>query len=147
MRGVVGWTAAAAALGCCLLVGTAVGVAGVATKHSASASQTFTVNVDGVNPKANETFLGYFPRSSTVHPGDTVVFHYVGVGEPHTVTLGTLADKAVGLFVHLTPKQQQGAPPPAAQAADAALPQLFPQGPGDATASAADPCYMQSGAP
>jgi plastocyanin len=146
MRIVVGWVAVATAAGV-LLAGAAVGFAAVASKRTASAAQKFTVNVDGANPRVNETFLAYYPRSTTVHPGDTVVFHYVGVGEPHTVTLGTLADQAVGLYVHLTPKQQQGPPPPAVRAADAALPSLFPQGPGDAVQSAANPCYQKSGVP
>src|SRR5437870_5720033 len=107
-------------------------LAGTALKRSTAGAQTFTINVDGVNPKANETFFAYFPRATTVHAGDTVVFHSVGVGEPHTVTLGTLADNAVSVFAHLTPAQQHAnTPPPAARAADAAVPQLFPQGPGD----------------
>jgi plastocyanin len=110
-------------------------------------SQTFTVNVDGRNPKANESFLGYFPHTVLAHPGDTVVFHYVGVGEPHTVTLGTLVDAAVSTFAKLTPAQQQGQPPASAIAVDAQLPQLFPQGPGDAVASAANKCFQQSGTP
>src|SRR5581483_9490134 len=140
--------AALSVVACCLDTRGTVALASTATYASASGSQVFTVNVDGMNPKANESFLAYFPRSSTVHPGDTVVFHYVGVGEPHTVTLGTLADGAVSAFVHLTPKQQHAnTPPPALQAADAALPQLFPQGPGDAIASAADPCYVRGGPP
>ena len=123
-------------------------LAGTAAKRSTTAAETFTINVDGVNPKANETFLAYFPRATTVHAGDTVIFHYVGVGEPHTVTLGSLADNAVSVFAHLTPAQQHAnAPPSAARAADAALPQLFPQGPGDAIASAADKCFVQSGTP
>src|SRR5947209_3015018 len=135
-------------LGGLAAMGTEATLAGTAVKGTAAGSQTFTVNVDGANPKANETFLAYFPRSTTVHAGDTVVFHYVGVGEPHTVTLGTLADKAVDIANHLTPAQQQAnIPPKSLQVADALLPQLFPQGPGDAVASAADPCYMQSGAP
>jgi plastocyanin len=120
---------------------------GTAATKRVSGSQTFTINVDGVNPKANETFLAYFPRSTTVHAGDTVVFHYVGVGEPHTVTLGTFANNAVDIANHLTPAQQRGTPPKSFLAADALLPQLFPQGPGDAVPSAANPCYMQSGTP
>jgi plastocyanin len=120
---------------------------GTAATKLVSGSQTFTVNVDGVNPKANESFLAYFPRSTTVHAGDTVVFHYLGVGEPHTVTFGTLANNAVDIANHLTPAQQRGTPPKAFLAADAVVPQLFPQGPGDAIASAANPCYMQSGIP
>jgi plastocyanin len=129
-------------------MGTEATLAGTAVKGTAAGSQTFTVNVDGVNPKANETFFAYFPRATTVHPGDTVVFHYVGVGEPHTVTLGSLANNAVSVFAHLTPAQQHAnTPPPFAQAADAALPQLFPQGQGDAIPSAADKCFVQSGSP
>jgi plastocyanin len=110
-------------------------------------AQTFTVNVDGHNPKANESFLTYFPHSITVHPGDSVTFHYVGVGEPHTVTLGTLADNAVKTYNSLTPAQQHsnGPPPPEMQAADAAVPNLFPQGPGDVTQSVANPCFQKTG--
>ncbi len=131
------------ALAVCVL---AVSGVGTAAHTRAASSQTFTINVDGRNPQVNESFLAYFPHSITVHAGDSVVFHYVGVGEPHTVTLGTLADNAVSIFNHLTPAQQHADnPPPAARAADAALPSLFPQGPGDAVASVANPCYQQSG--
>ena len=113
----------------------------------ASGAQTFTINVDGHNPAANESFLTYFPHTITAHPGDTVVFHYVGVGEPHTVTLGTLADNAVKTYNGLSPEQQHsnGPPPPAMQSADAAVPSLFPQGPGDAVQSVANPCYQKTG--
>src|SRR5712691_31870 len=62
---------------------------------AAAGSQTFTVDVDGHNPKANEAFLAYFPSVVRVHAGDTVVFHSVGNGEPHTVTLGSVADAAI----------------------------------------------------
>ncbi len=121
--------------------------AGASAKHAAG-SETFTINVDGRNPKANESFLAYFPRNVTVHPGDSVVFHYVGVGEPHTVTFGTLANDAVEAYNHLTPAQQQANTPPASfLAIDSQLPSLFPQGPGDAVASVANPCYQQTGAP
>jgi plastocyanin len=122
-----------------------------ATARQAAASQTsqtFKVNVDGFNAKTNESFLGYFPRAVTVHAGDTVVFHYVGVGEPHTVTLGSLANSAVSAYNNLTPAQKNSPKPPASfLAIDATLPNLFPQGPGDAVASAANPCYMPTGLP
>jgi plastocyanin len=114
---------------------------------SIAGSQTFTVNVDGVNPKANETFFAYFPQTTMVHAGDTVVFHYVGVGEPHTVTLGSLVNTAVSAYDKLTPAQQQGPPPPALKSADGAVPQLFPNGPGDAIQSAANTCFVASGNP
>jgi plastocyanin len=112
------------------------------------AAQTFTVNVDGHNPKANEAFIAYYPSTVRVHPGDTVVFHEVGNDEPHTVTLGTITDKIVAAFDKLTPKQQQqGTPPRSFIRLDATAPQLLPQGPGDAIQSASNPCYLSSGAP
>ena len=130
------------------LLTSSVTLAGRSSIHRVAGAQTFTVNVDGHPAGANESFLRISPHSITVHAGDTVVFHSVGVGEPHTVTLGTLANNAVLTFRHLTPAQQQAnTPPPEMLAADAPLPQLLPQGPGDATQSAANPCYMPSGNP
>jgi len=119
-----------------------------ATRASKDAgSQTFMVNVDGRNPNINESFLAYFPRATTVHPGDTVVFKYVGVGEPHTVTFGTLANNAVSIYNHLTPAQQNANTPPAALlAADNALPQAVSQT-GQSVPSGADKCFMRSGTP
>jgi len=113
---------------------------------AAAGGQTFTVDVDGANKAANESFTAYFPNVVRVHAGDTVVFHEVGNGEPHTVTLGTLANGAVAAFEKLSPKQQQN-PPKAAVRADAKVPSLFPQGPGDAVQSVANPCYLATGAP
>lgn len=112
-------------------------------------AQTFRVNVDGGWTKAHdEEFLGYFPSVVRVHPGDTIVFQMVGNGEPHTVTLGTLANNAVAAFDKLTPAQKNSNRPPAAfLRADAQVPQLLPQGPGDAVQSTANPCFVASGAP
>jgi plastocyanin len=112
-----------------------------------SAANTVNVNVDGKNANPAMTFTSYFPSAVTVHPGDTVQFTLQDTGEPHTVALGTLADAAVTAFSKLTPQQQQGQPPPAAQAADNALPQLLPNGPGDAVASAAVPCFLATANP
>jgi plastocyanin len=114
--------------------------------HTRAASQTFTINVDGTPKNANEGFDAYFPRAITIHAGDTVHFHWAGKGEPHTTTFGTLVNNAMNVFNSLTPAQQQANTPPKAMiAADAALPQLLPEGPGDAVQSAANPCYQQSG--
>src|SRR5262245_42383705 len=116
--------------------------------RSSVGAQTFTVNVDGKNPTANEAFIAYFPSVVRVHPGDSVTFHEVGNGEPHTATLGTLVDPAVKAYDELTPAQLQAQQPPKAlQALDARIPQLFPQGPGDAVQSAANPCYLANGKP
>ena len=124
----------------CVAVAVVVGIALLGGFGGASrAAQTFTVNVDGHNPKADEAFIAYYPSTVRVHPGDTVVFHEVGNGEPHTVTLGTITDKIVAAFDKLTPKQQQGTPPKSFIRLDATDPQLLPQGPGDAIQSASVP--------
>ena len=119
-------------------------VAGCGGKKSA---QTFTVDVDGHNGSVNEGFIAYWPSTVTVHPGDTVVFDNKGNGEPHTVTLGTLIDPVLSAFEKLTPAQLQGPPPKALLALDAKIPQLLPQGPGDAVQSAANPCIQATGDP
>jgi plastocyanin len=111
-------------------------------------AQTFRVNVDGGATKVqNEEFLAYFPSVVRVHPGDTVVFQMVGNGEPHTVTLGTLANDVVAAFDKLTPAQQNSRPPASLLRLDAKVPQLLPQGPGDAVQSTANPCFVASGEP
>src|ERR1700694_3369849 len=116
-------------------------VAGTACGGSKHAAQTFSVTVDGHNKTANESFIAYFPNVVRVHPGDSVVFDQVGIGEPHTVTFGTLVDPAVAGFEKLTPQQLQSqAPPKALLKLDAKLPFLLPRGPGDAIQSAANPC-------
>jgi plastocyanin len=114
--------------------------------RSSSGAQVFTVNVDGHNPKANENFIAFFPSVVRVHPGDTVVFDHVGNGEPHTVALGTLANGAVAAFDKLSPAQQAN-PPKSALRADAKVPQLLPNGPGDAIQASANPCFIATGAP
>ena len=135
------WKWAVAGIAVTAAVTTSVTLAG-ATTHRVAGVQAFTVNVDSKNtaPGQNESFLAYFPSVTRVHAGDSVTFHYVGPGEPHTVTFGSLVDKAVSAFRSLTPAQQQSNNPPASfLAADAALPNLLPQGPGDAVQSARQP--------
>jgi plastocyanin len=108
--------------------------------NGSSSSKSLKVNVDGKAPDHNEAFLAYFPKEVTANPGETVTFDNVGNGEPHTVTFGTLVDGAV-TAAEKDPNAQN--PPPE----DAKLPQLLPQGPGDAIQSAAAPCYLPSGDP
>jgi plastocyanin len=147
MRRLMIWSAVVAVV----VVGALAGAAGLSARTGAlrtgSSAQTFTVNVDGANKAANEDFLAYFPSVVRVHAGDTVVFHEVGNGEPHTATLGTFANDAVAAFEALTPKQQQGQPPASVLQADAKVPSLFPQGPGDAVQVAANPCLGESAVP
>jgi plastocyanin len=144
MRRLVIWSVALV----CVVVGVLVGASVLSAKTGTSLAgvRTFTVNVDGGNPVANESFIAYFPNVVRVHPGDTVVFHEVGNGEPHTATIGTLVDGAVSAFAKLTLAQQNN-PPAAAQAADVKVPS-FTQGQSlNVTPAAADPCFLASGVP
>ena len=59
-----------------------------------------TVLVDYNHDEFAGSFLSYFPRSVSVHPGDTVTFKQAWTGEPHSVTLGTLTD---GLMREILP--------------------------------------------
>ncbi len=113
------------------------------TSHQA---QTYSVSIDGTAKGANESFIAYFPNVVKVHPGDSVVFTWNGPGEPHTVTFGSLVDTTLNAFDKLTPAQQQN-PPKSVIALDAKIPQLLPQGPGDAIQDAANPCFVASGVP
>lgn len=61
---------------------------------------TRTVLVDYNHDQFAGSFLAYFPRTVTVHPGDTVKFKQAWTGEPHSVTMGTLTD---GLFNEIMP--------------------------------------------
>jgi plastocyanin len=123
-----------------VLIAAACSSSSSSSSGSGSGSKSLKVNVDGKAPDHNEAFLYYFPKEVSAHPGDTVTFNNVGNGEPHTVTFGTLVDGAV-TAAEKDPNAQN--PPPE----DAKLPQLLPQGPGDAIQSAAAPCYLASGEP
>lgn len=54
-----------------------------------------TVRVDYQHDEFASFYWRYFPRTIGAHPGDTVVFRQEWTGEPHTVTFGTLVDRAL----------------------------------------------------
>ena len=108
--------------------------------------QTFNIQVDGSTAAFNAAFDAYFPNELSVHPGDTVQFKLVDRGAPHTVTLGTLVDQGLAAVDKLGPPSPT-APPPPPPAEMLKLPDLLPQGPGDALQSAAQPCFLASGEP
>ena len=58
---------------------------------------TYTVGVDGSSDEMNVSLLKFFPRSVTVHAGDTIEFQRPENGEMHTVTLGTAVPTSVGI--------------------------------------------------
>src|SRR5947209_17474157 len=125
------------ALLCVLVAVFSLGLAACGGSKSSSA-QSRTVQVDGTTDKFNASFLQYFPKRVTVHPGDTVDFHENWTGEPHTVTMGTLVESALKAADAAGPNGQT--PPELAK-----LPTLLPQGPGDVNQNAAQPCYLTTG--
>lgn len=117
---------------------------------SLQGAQTFGVTLDGKTDAFNGEFGTFFPDGLSVHPGDTINFSLPRFsGVPHTVTVGTLVDKAVARYQQLGPQapffQQENDP------AVLNLPDVFPHtaptGPPDANHSAAEPCYLATGVP
>ena len=94
--------------------------------------QTFAVSVDGSTPSFALASDAFFPNDLSVHPGDTIVFTEVWSGELHTVTFGTLVDRAIGnpTFANTS-----------------AVPELLPPGRAVTVQSAAQPCFLDTGTP
>jgi plastocyanin len=133
----------------CVLVGSACGndkkssnktANTTAGGQSSTGPQTRTVSVDGKTDKYNGAFLAYFPNTVSVRPGDTVDFREVWSGEPHSVTMGQLVEKGLQAAKGAS---ENGPPPPDL----AVLPQMLPEGPGDANQGAAQPCFLETGSP
>jgi plastocyanin len=130
-------------------------VAATACKSGGTKAQVFAVQVDGKATGFAASFIAYFPNDVQAHPGDTVQFTSVFSGEPHTVTLGKNVDDVFALLAKACPNGGIADPncqngPPAqyadqANALDAKLPALLPQGPGDAVQAAAQPCFLATG--
>jgi len=107
------------------------------------------VLVDYNNPDFANIVLSYFPDSVAVHQGDTVHFKQAWNGEPHSVTMGTLVDKGLGIVNPLMQKYPggQGAPPEVNDQFNQAFKDLpFMFGDNDQVIqAAAQPCYLDSG--
>src|SRR2546423_563544 len=77
---------------------------------SSKGPQTRTVQIDGSSSAFHAGFMGYFPKAVIVHAGDTGAFHENWSGEPHSVTMGTLAEKGLAAAARANPNRP---PPPA----------------------------------
>ena len=116
---------------------------------SSSASSKRTVHVDYNNDDFAGIFIEYFPQSVTVHPGDTIHFTQAWNGEPHSVTMGTLVDRGLGLVTPLLDKFRNDPNPPAdaeQQFNDAfkGLP-FMTDDDNNVNQAAAQPCYLDRG--
>jgi plastocyanin len=105
---------------------------------------TYRVLVDGHTPANQAALSAFFPRVVRVHAGDTVVFHLMPSGLPHTVAFGGVVDTALRKIETITrddPQALDAGPPPEYLA----LPQLLPQDSADANQAAAQPCVIAAG--
>lgn len=122
-----------------------------APTDTSDAAKSVTVEVDNDSPDFNFEAIAYYPTKLTVAPGTDVRFHSNFKGEPHTVTVGSSIDKLLEIFDALPEDQQEGPPPPEAQALK--VPFIFAD---DADfsdlanlklqQSAAQPCFLPAGA-
>jgi hypothetical protein len=83
-----------------------------AARYARGGSNSFSVQVDGATPAFNVTFAAYFPDSLQIHPGDSIDFHSVFRGSPHTVTLGTLVDQGLAAYDQAVAEGPPGNPAP-----------------------------------
>lgn len=98
----------------------------------------------------NASYLAFLPAELPMKPGDEAFFSVRSRGEAHTITLGTMVDDAATAIDALGPDamlaQIEALPEMAA------LPSVLPSQPSgdvrpEVNGSAAEPCYLESGAP
>jgi len=143
-----GTTAATTAPTAATTAATTAPTAATTTAPAAPKQQKFTVMVDGHVDSYNGAFTSYFPDKLSVHPGDTILFKSVFSGEPHSIAFGSVISDVIDGFRKLSPEQQsgQGPPPPELEAKLALVPQMIPDGPGDAVQTSVNPCFVAAGA-
>lgn len=114
---------------------------------SSSGPVTRTVRVDHNFDEFAATFAAYFPQEVEARPGDTIAFEQAWTGEGHSVTLGTLVDKAV-LPVREAMRSGNLPDEPPPEVLEALEPLPFMVGENMQThQSAAQPCYLDTEAP
>ncbi|MGI9119797.1 MAG: cupredoxin domain-containing protein [Acidimicrobiales bacterium] len=131
----------------CVLAAVAL-LAAACARSDPSASQSRRVLVDYNDDEFAGSFLTYFPQVLTVRPGDTVEFKQAWTGEAHSVTMGTLVDKAVAPVRDLIRRNAPipDEPPPEILEALAPLPEFLGED-GTVNQVAGQPCYLDQGLP
>jgi len=109
---------------------------------SGDTGQTYPVQVDGDAPDHNVAVAAYFPRAIQAHAGDKVEFTLADSGDPHTVTLGSLVDTALGDDAGDRSDEEEEEQ----EAALARLPALLTPA-GTTVQAAAQPCFLATGRP
>jgi plastocyanin len=130
----------------CVLAVVALVASGCA-RSDPSEPQSRTVLVDYDHDEFAGAFLTYFPQIVTARPGDILDFKQAWTGEAHTVTMGTLVDKAVAPVRELIKRNEvPDEPPPEIEEALAPLPFMI-QEDGVVNQVAGQPCYLDEGLP
>jgi plastocyanin len=119
-------------------------LAGCGAAPSPSSGRAYDVQVDAKATPFSISADSYFPLALQAHPGDTIRFTAVDRGAPHTVTFGTLADGAVGASDRLRKERRSRLEVPR-ELISLQLPPLFV--PSGVSQSAAQPCFLDGGAP
>jgi plastocyanin len=115
-----------------------------------SDSESRTVLVDYAHDELKTSMIDFFPRTVTVHPGDTVRFRQFWTGEAHNVTFGTAFNDALGRIR----RRLDGTPRPTATDVEADLAVLSPlpsilgtEGAFVVNQNGAQPCFLAEGLP
>jgi len=124
---------------------TATGCSGGDSDHEAR-----TVLVDYAHDEMQTSMIDFFPRTVTVHPGDTVRFRQFWTGEAHNVTFGTVFNDALGRIR----RRLVATPRPSAADVEADLAVLSPlpsilgtEGAFVVNQNGAQPCFLTEGVP
>ena len=113
------------------------------------------VQVDYRHDEFASHFWRFFPASIAVRPGETVEFKQQWTGEPHTVTMGTVVERALDRMTAVEEKYADLPDDPAVlqqaeaeyEAAKQGVPFPDPYTETDNFQNALQPCYLDSGGP
>lgn len=115
--------------------------------ESSSGPMTRTIRVDHNFDEFAATFSAFFPQEIDARPGDTIEFKQAWTGEGHSVTLGTMVDKAIlPVRDFIRSGNVPDEPPPEVLAALEPLPYMLTEE-WKVVQSAAQPCYLDTEAP
>lgn len=112
----------------------------------ASGADKHLVLVDHTLEEFPTSFFGYFPRVVEAHPGDVIQFRQEWTGEPHTITLGTLAQPLGDELRDVLVNHKEL--PDFIDTNKYGLPSIFSETDDNSAAidqRAAQPCYIESG--
>jgi plastocyanin len=133
-----------------LALGLSAALVGAACAGGGSGHATRTVLVDFAHDEMQTSMIDFFPRTVSVHPGDSVDFRQFWTGEAHNVTFGTVFNDALGRIRQRLDRSPR--PTVSELAADLAVLSPLPSilgtnGPFAVNQNGAQPCFLEKGLP